>query len=646
MLKIKITTKLIFWFLLIALLPMTAAIYVSYNSSRRVLKEEINKNLLTMTDNKAFQIEVFLSEKKKNLINLSRTSDIIYAIEKYQSAGSDGYDFVDNEFRPFLIYHQKVNNYTNLFLVNPDGDILFSAGENGDFDSLYKLAMRNKFSQLADVFIRINKSRETEISSFEYDQASNSAAVFIGAPVFKGGNYIGLIIAQMDNSGLFKFTRDYTGLGRTGEVVIVSRINEEISSVIPLRFDPDASFKRKFDLSSDIGLVLDKALKHEDGSKIFKDYRGNEVLGVWRHLSTFNLGMVVKIDTNEVFLPAEDLRTNLIKISMLLMVVVVSLAVLTARSISKPIKLLTQTSRTISKGDLKARAGINSGDEIGELAQTFNQMTDNLLEAKAKVEEKKEELEQQKALLEEVNEELDRFVYTASHDLRAPLRGIASFAKFLDEDYKEKIDAEGREFIDEIIKGSSRMNKLIDDLLALSRISRIKNPYEEISSREIIDTVVERIKFDIENSNTELIIDDNLPMIVCDRIKLTEVFLNLINNAIKFSSKNNTERPRVEIGYVKRPLVHEFFVKDNGIGIAEEFHDKVFGIFSRLHTESEYEGTGAGLCIAKKVIDDHGGKIWIKSEPGKGAEFHFSIPKSLAKAEKGQKLIAEETGQF
>lgn len=240
-----------------------------------------------------------------------------------------------------------------------------------------------------------------------------------------------------------------------------------------------------------------------------------------------------------------------------------------------------------------------------------------------------QQLIKQKEDLEKVNLELDSFVYTASHDLRAPLRGIASFATFLEEDYKDKLDKNGKDYLNEIRKGANRLSTLIDDLVALSRISRIKNPYEKIQVKSLIQSINERIKFDIKKHKVELKIQDGIPEIICDRIKLGVVFLNLINNAIKFSSKNNKENVRVEIGYKNKNGFNEFYVKDNGIGIDPKYHSKVFGIFKRLHKQREYEGTGAGLSIVKNIIDDLGGTIWIESQLGTGSTFYFTVPKGL-----------------
>jgi signal transduction histidine kinase len=349
------------------------------------------------------------------------------------------------------------------------------------------------------------------------------------------------------------------------------------------------------------------------------------------------------MDTTEVFAMAKQLRNNLLRISIVLLIIVAVIAIIIAKTVSRPIQELTATSAKIAGGNLSARVEIDSSDEIGELGESFNQMTDKLVKAKEEVEQKKEQVEEQKKMLEQVNKELDSFVYTASHDLRAPLRGISSFASFLEEDYKDKLDKEGKDYLREIREGTDRMNQLIEDLLMLSRISRIKNPYEDVNINELLTSVIKRIEFDIKEKKVDLRIQPDMPTIRCDRIKMNEVFLNLINNAIKFSAKNNKDNPKVEVGYALEEGNHKFYVKDNGIGIDPKYHSQLFGIFKRLHTAKEYEGTGAGLSIVKRVIDDHGGKVWIDSQEGKGATFYFTIPKDLKEKKKkiGEILVEE-----
>lgn len=595
--------------------------------------DELTDNLFAVADHKAYQIETFLKEKKRNVVSLAYSSDLISALEKlkvaFYSKGLDSKEYrqVVQDCRAYLEYHQRSFGYKNLFLVSPSGDIVFSTTTLPGSASLYKLALyRKKYKkrrgkerpELVDVFIGVTKSLETEISNFEYDVENQEADVFIGVPVIKGPDLIGVLLTQMNNRGFFDFVQDYSALGDTGETILLAKIGDQTVFITPPRFHPDWEFKGKIDESSQEWQYIQEVIKAE-GAITSADYRGKDVLTVRRYLPSFKINMILKMDKAEVLKPAVQLRNTLIKISLFLLIIVVALAVSIANSISKPIRELTKVSGIIAGGDLSARVNITTGDEIHELADSFNTMTDSLVEAKANVEQKKDELEA-------VNKELDSFVYTASHDLRAPLRGIDAFANLLESDYTDKLDAEGKDYLARIRSGVNRMTQLIDDLLTLSRISRIKNPYEDVPIKELIKSVVERIEFDIEKHKVELKIADNLPIVYCDRIKMAEVFLNLINNGIKFSSKNKEEKPRVEIGYTRKNGGHQFSVKDNGIGIDKQHHEQVFGIFKRLHKQEEYEGSGAGLGIVKKIIDDHNGRIWIESELGQGATFYFTLP--------------------
>ncbi len=233
--------------------------------------------------------------------------------------------------------------------------------------------------------------------------------------------------------------------------------------------------------------------------------------------------------------------------------------------------------------------------------------------------------------LKRSNKEMETFTYSASHDLRAPLRAISSFAQFMQEDYHDKLDETGRGYLEEIKSGAKKLDRLVQDLLTLSRVSRIRNPYEVVSTYAIIKNVFGRLLYDIKKKKVGVYIQAGLPSIKCDKVKMEQVFYNLLSNAVKFSSKGIYCAQRVEVGYRDAGNEHEFFVKDNCIGIEPKYHAQIFNIFARLHTDKEYEGTGAGLSIVKRVVEDHGGRIWVESELGQGAKFIFTIPKEPKK---------------
>jgi len=224
--------------------------------------------------------------------------------------------------------------------------------------------------------------------------------------------------------------------------------------------------------------------------------------------------------------------------------------------------------------------------------------------------------------LKRSNVELEQFAYVASHDLQEPLRMISSYTQLLERRYKGKLDTDANEFISFIVEGASRMRNLINDLLSYSALGTQKKEFRPTDCNIICDRALANLQVAIQQ-NEAVIIRDPLPVVTADDLLLSQLFQNLISNAIKFCSK---DRPRIEITTQLNKKEWIFRVKDNGIGIAPEFHERIFVIFQRLHSRAEYPGTGLGLAICKKAVEIHGGRIWVESSPGAGSTFCFSLP--------------------
>jgi PAS domain S-box-containing protein len=251
--------------------------------------------------------------------------------------------------------------------------------------------------------------------------------------------------------------------------------------------------------------------------------------------------------------------------------------------------------------------------------------------------ESKDILEYQKTSLESINKELDDFTYIVSHDLKEPLRSIDAYSKFVVDDYKDKLGEEGKHYLERVRANTERMKRLIEDLLEISRLKKRGGVIEEVEAADLVEEAKMRLEYSIKQKGVKIEIRDSLPRIFCDRIRLAEVFLNLISNAVKFNDKQN---PVIEIGYNDEGNLHKFYVKDNGIGIKDEYFEKIFEIFQRLGKREDVEGTGAGLTIVKKIIQIHKGNIWLESKYGEGSVFYFTIPKEKS-AILGKKLIGE-----
>jgi len=228
------------------------------------------------------------------------------------------------------------------------------------------------------------------------------------------------------------------------------------------------------------------------------------------------------------------------------------------------------------------------------------------------------------------NRELESFVYTVSHDLRAPLVSMAGFARLLSEEYADRIEAEGQQYLRRIHANIDSMNALLTELLELSRIGRLEEHKEEFSVGEAVRKTLEDHTGMIEQSGARIKVAEEWPVVRASRARLSQIFSNLISNAIKFSRKGVI--PELEIGWEPAAAGYRFFVRDNGIGIKESHLQGVFEIFSRLK-EKEVEGTGIGLAIVKRVVEDHGGQVGVNSAPGEGSTFWFTLPASQEQKE-------------
>jgi signal transduction histidine kinase len=232
--------------------------------------------------------------------------------------------------------------------------------------------------------------------------------------------------------------------------------------------------------------------------------------------------------------------------------------------------------------------------------------------------------------LERSNQELDDFAYIASHDLKEPLRGLFNHASFLLEDYKEKIDEDGVRRLTRLGALCQRMERLINDLLYFSRLGRADLAEQETDPNAVIVEIQQMMETVLNDRHARIVVPRALPLIVCDKTRVTEVFRNLITNAVKY---NDRPERLVEIGFLESvdtaegPERNVFYVKDNGIGIDPEFHREIFRIFKRLQhvSDAPETGTGVGLTFVKKIVERHGGRIWLESEIGKGTVFYFSL---------------------
>jgi PAS domain S-box-containing protein len=280
--------------------------------------------------------------------------------------------------------------------------------------------------------------------------------------------------------------------------------------------------------------------------------------------------------------------------------------------------------RTIANAELAFQVG-EKGKRADELAVINEERTVANVELAYQVEEKSKRAEELVVINTELtrsNAELEQFAYVATHDLQEPLRAVASCVQLLQKRYEGQIDARADEFITHAVDGTKRMQTLINDLLAYSRISTHAQEFAATNCEVVLDAAMANLMVAIAESGAA-VTADALPVVSGDATQLTQLFQNLLGNALKFRGER---LPRIHVGAVCQDGEWKFSVADNGIGMEPQYFERVFLVFQRLHTRKEYQGTGIGLAICKKVVERHGGRIWAESVPGGGATFCFTIP--------------------
>lgn len=268
-----------------------------------------------------------------------------------------------------------------------------------------------------------------------------------------------------------------------------------------------------------------------------------------------------------------------------------------------------------------------SGVSVLLIPILFNGLQSALIQEnnlRSEVESKQGQLKDTISQLNSKNQELEQFAYTISHDLKEPLRMIKSFMQLLEQNYSEKLDKKSKRYIYFAVDGAQRMTNSIDELMEYSRVGRLYNTQEEIDSNVVLKEVLKTLEAEIESTETTVSIS-SLPQIKAVAITFKMLVQNLIANAMKYQPKG--QKPVIHVSAKELDSHWQFIFKDNGIGIDPEHHEEIFGVFRRLHTRDSYPGSGMGLAISKKIVEQHGGEIWVESDEGKGSTFNFTIAK-------------------
>ncbi|SHJ66237.1 His Kinase A (phospho-acceptor) domain-containing protein [Desulfatibacillum alkenivorans DSM 16219] len=610
-----LSKRLSIFFLFISLIPLLTVGAIAYISGRQTIQTQAINHLYSTNILKQAELDAWLQEKtaflelaaNSHYVKSRFPENMLLNGELHQLGLEEKNQLKRDFFAPYL----KNGGFFELFIMEPEkGSVIVSSDQNQE----------GKVKKDQPYF-KEGKSR-TYIQNVYYSMSIREPAITISAPLkLVGGELMGVLAARVDISTLSKIISRRSSRLKTEDTYLVNKFNFFITE--PL-FGEDYALKKTIHTE---GVAL--ALEKSEGFAFYKDYRGIPVIGAYRWVPDKELAIITEVDQSEAYAPIYRLRKTIALFGLVIAFTSAFLGLIFARTITRPLAKLAQSAGVMGTGDLETEIVTSAKGEVGSLARSLDQMRRELKESLVSKDRLIKEAARRKAAmadLERSNQELEQFAYVASHDLQEPLRMVASYTQLLAQRYEGQLDEKANKYIGYIVEGATRMQHLVNDLLQLSRVGTRGAPFEPTDCNEVVQQVLKSLKRTIAETKAGIVVDD-LPVVQADAIQLGQVFQNLIANALKF---RGDDPPAVRISAEKNETAWTFQVHDNGIGIDPSFHDRIFIIFQRLHERGKYEGTGIGLAIVKKIVERHGGRIWIESQEGKGASFFFSIP------EKGQ----------
>ena len=602
----RISLKLSIFFLCVSIIPLISSVIISQVSTEQIITNRVYNQLESIASIQKTRINSLIHHTQDKLKLMTNESRIAYLLANLTELNGTNGDIAELD-SIIQNLNTSIDTITEISVINLMGKVLVSTNNTNINNTV-----------LGEGYINIGME-ESLLFDFFYGY-NNELLTRHVMPIVNRSTTFGVLVITESVGEFLNLVQDYSGLGETGETVIAKRnLAGDALFLTPLKFDANASLKRTVSKSDTNTPITQALLKNEGFLTEGDDYRNIPVLATTRYIEATDWGVVVKMDKEEAYRTFVTIRNNGVTSLAVLCIIILIFSYYFTLSLTKPISSLTLTANEISKGNLTKRADVNSQDEIGDLAKSFNIMTESLIEATKTLERRVKERTDE---LLKSNTELEQFAYIASHDLQEPLRTISRFMELLSLKYSKRLDSNAIEFINFAVEGALRMQQLIDDLLEYSRVGTHGRPFVYTNLTEILDNTISNMQLTIGEADATIVYD-SLPSINVDPLQISQLFQNLIGNSIKFCSQ---KPPHIHITSTSNRKSHVIKVEDNGIGIEVEYFNRIFQVFQRLHTTKDYPGTGIGLAICKKIVERHDGRIWVESELAKGSSFFIEIP--------------------
>lgn len=585
-------------FLSIIVITLLVVSYHYYRSSRNARLEMVYNHMESISQSKVNRMIGIIQKRREQVVMLQLREGLLVDFNEYLKT-RDKQTYV-RLLRSLEVVRDRVPSFREIHLLSLDGVVQVSSsprfrGQNFAHRESFRHAMKGEIC----------------MHEFYLDQINRLNISLTGLLTY-GSEDIGVLAIITSADDVLSIISDYTGLGSTGETTLARRLSpDKIYYLTPTRFHPVVT--DSLIVKSSENKAMDLALRGVEGILTDqKDYRDQDVIASPRYIALTGWGMTTKIDKEEAMAPINKLLWDTIFLSLILITGVAVAGYFFARKIVKPIKQLQSATHEIAAGNIAKRINYSSKNELGELASTFNLMADKLAASNTSLKEKLDELDKQ-------NDELYRFAYIVSHDLKSPLFAISSLMDAISESLGNCDEPDVQQMLRMAESKTKHMLDLINGILHYSVAGVTAEEPEPVNLQKLVVSVIDNLEVPAHITVTI----EELPVIQIERVLVIQIYQNLISNAVKYMDK---PLGKIIIGYKQQESEYVYFVSDNGRGIEKRNFTKIFEVFNLANRVPGVESTGIGLSIVKKIVESKGGSVWLESEAGRGSTFFFTLP--------------------